>query len=74
MEEGLQVNHRDVLLPFDFLSLKEVTMKKFTEKEIWEMEGTFEDPEVRILFEEAAKLRRIKEAARRAAKKEKKAS
>lgn len=49
-------------------------MRKFTEKEIWEMEGTFEDPEVRILFEEAAKLRRIKEAARRAAKKEKKAN
>jgi len=22
MEEGLQVNHRDVLLPFDFLSFK----------------------------------------------------
>lgn len=49
-------------------------MRKFTEKEIWEMEGTFEDPEVRIFFEEAAKLRRIKEAARRAAKKEKKAN
>lgn len=50
-------------------------MRKFTEKEIWEMEGTLlQDPEVRILFEEAAKLRRIKEAARRAAKKKKKAS
>lgn len=49
-------------------------MRKFTEKEIWEMEGTFEDPEVRILFEEATKLRRIKAAARRAAKKEKKAN
>lgn len=49
-------------------------MKKFTEKEIWEETSTFEDPEVRILFEEAARLKRIKEAARRAAKKEKKAS
>ena len=58
----------------DFYPSKEVTMRKFTEKEIWEMEGTFKDPEVRILFEEAAKLRRIKEAARRAAKKEKKAN
>lgn len=47
-------------------------MKKFTEKEIWEETVAFEDPEVRILFEEAAKLKRIKEAARRAAKKEKK--
>lgn len=49
-------------------------MKKFTEKEIWEEPTSFEDPEVRILLEEAAKLKRIKEAARRAAKKEKKAN
>ena len=49
-------------------------MKRFTDREVWEETTRFEDPEVRILFEEAAKLRRIKEAARRAAKKEKKAS
>lgn len=49
-------------------------MKKFTTREIWEEDVGFQDPEVRILFEEAAKLKRIKEAARRAAKKEKKAS
>lgn len=49
-------------------------MKKFNVREIWEETSTFEDPEVRILFEEAAKLKRIKEAARRAAKKEKKAN
>ena len=49
-------------------------MKRFTDREIWEETSTFEDPEVRILFEEAARLKRIKEAARRAAKKEKKAS
>lgn len=49
-------------------------MKKFTAREIWEEDVGFQDPEVRILFEEAAKLKRIKEAARRAAKKEKKAS
>lgn len=49
-------------------------MKKFNVREIWEETVAFQDPEVRILFEEAAKLRRIKEAARRAAKKEKKAN
>lgn len=49
-------------------------MKRYTVREIWEVDSSLEDPEVRILFEEAAKLRRIKEAARRAAKKEKKAS
>lgn len=49
-------------------------MKRLTVREIWEEATSFEDPEVRILFEEAAKLRRIKEAARRAAKKAKKAS
>ena len=62
------------MLPPRLLSLKEVTMKRFTDREVWEETTRFEDPEVRILFEEAAKLRRIKEAARRAAKKEKKAS
>ena len=50
-------------------------MKRLTVREIWEEEDVgFQDPEVRILFEEAAKLKRIKEAARRAAKKEKKAN
>lgn len=49
-------------------------MKRYTVREIWEVDSSFKDPEVRILFEEAAKLRRIKEAARRAAKKEKKAN
>ena len=49
-------------------------MKRLTVKEIWEETASFEDPEVRILFEEAAKLKRIKEAARRAAKKAKKAN
>lgn len=49
-------------------------MKRLNVREIWEETSTFEDPEVRILFEEAARLKRIKEAARRAAKKEKKAS
>lgn len=50
-------------------------MKRFTDREIWEETTVFEDPEVRILFLEAAKLKRIKEAARRAAaKKEKKAN
>ena len=66
-------NHCEVLPP-RLLSLKEVTMKRFTDREIWEEATLFEDPEVRILLEEAAKLKRIKEAARRAAKKEKKAS
>lgn len=49
-------------------------MKRLDVREIWEEATSFEDPEVRILLEEAAKLKRIKEAARRAAKKEKKAS
>jgi len=49
-------------------------MKRLTVREIWDEVSSHEDPEVRILFEEAAKLKRIKEAARRAAKKEKKAS
>lgn len=49
-------------------------MKRYTVREIWEEATSFEDPEVRILLEEAAKLKRVKEAARRAAKKEKKAS
>ena len=49
-------------------------MKKLTVREIWEEATSFEDPEVRILLEEMAKLKRIKEAARRAAKREKKAS
>ena len=49
-------------------------MKRFNAREIWEETSTFEDPEVRILEEEAAKLKRIKEAARRAAKKKKKAN
>lgn len=49
-------------------------MKKLTVREIWEEDPEFQDPEVRVLFEEAARLKRIKEAARRAAKKEKKAS
>lgn len=49
-------------------------MKRYTVREIWEVVSSFEDPEVRILLEEAAKLKRIKAAARRAAKKEKKAS
>lgn len=49
-------------------------MKQLTVKEIWEETSSFEDPEVRILLEEAARLKRIKEAARRAAKKEKKAN
>ena len=62
------------MLPPRLLSLKEVTMKRFTDREVWEETTRFEDPEVRILFEEAAKLRRIKEAARRAARKEKKAN
>ena len=63
------------MLPPRLLSLKEVTMKRLTVREIWEEEDVgFQDPEVRILFEEAAKLKRIKEAARRAAKKEKKAN
>lgn len=62
------------MLPPRLLSLKEVTMKRFNAREIWEEDHAFQDPEVRILLEEAAKLKRIKEAARRAAKKEKKAS
>ena len=62
------------MLPPRLLSLKGVTMKRFTDREIWEEVSSFEDPEVRILLEEAAKLKRIKEAARRAAKKEKKAN
>ena len=62
------------MLPPRLLSLKEVTMKRFNAREIWEEATSFEDPEVRIFEEEAAKLKRIKEAARRAAKKEKKAS
>ena len=62
------------MLPPRLLSLKEVTMKRLTVREIWEEDVGFQDPEVRILFEEAAKLKRIKEAARRAAKREKKAS
>lgn len=49
-------------------------MKRYTVREIWEETTSYEDPEVRVLLEEAAKLKRIKEAARRAAKKEKKAS
>lgn len=49
-------------------------MKRFNAREIWEEATSFEDPEVRILEEEAARLKRIKEAARRAAKKKKKAS
>lgn len=49
-------------------------MKRFNAREIWEETSTFEDPEVRILLEEAARLKRIKEAARRAAKKAKKAN
>lgn len=49
-------------------------MKRLTVREIWEETSTFEDPEVRILEEEAARLKRIKEAARRAAKKAKKAN
>jgi len=49
-------------------------MKRLTVREIWEEATSFEDPEVRILEEEAARLKRIKEAARRAAKKEKKAN
>ena len=62
------------MLPPRLLSLKEVTMKRFNAREIWEEATSFEDPEVRIFEEEAAKLKRIKEAARRAAKKKKKAS
>ena len=49
-------------------------MKRFTDREVWEETTRFEDPEVRIFEEEAAKLKRIKEAARRAAKKKKKAN
>jgi len=49
-------------------------MKRLTDREIWEETSSHEDPEVRVLFEEAARLKRIKEAARRAAKKAKKAS
>ena len=60
------------MLPPRLLSLKEVTMKRLTVREIWEEDVGFQDPEVRILFKEAAKLKRIKEAARRAAKREKK--
>lgn len=49
-------------------------MKRFTDREIWEEATSFEDPEVRILLEEQSRLKRIKEAARRAAKKAKKAN